>query len=106
LSLTSVHESVKNRFGHSVTITRGVDTVSLIACLHRDKESGLAGSATQSAPTYHISNVEIAASVLAAPQAKDRLTDNGKTRTINKVEEIVAADATGQIIGWRLRTSG
>lgn len=106
MSLTSVHESVKRRFGHRITLARGLDSVTLTACLHRDKEQGLAGSATQSSPTYHIIASEIAGTVLVIPKAKDKLTDGSTLRTVNSVEEIMAADDSGQIIGWRLRTSG
>ena len=106
MSLTSVHESVKRRFGHPITLTRGVDSVVLTACLHRDREDGLAGSATQNTPTYHIIASEIAASALVIPKSKDKLTDGSQEKTVNKVEEIMSADNSGVIVGWRLRTGG
>lgn len=106
MSLTSAHESVKRRFGHKITITRGADSVTLLACLHRDKAVGLAGSAMQSAPTYHIVASDIVSSALVIPKSKDKLTDGAENKTINKVEEIMAADASGMVIGWRLRCSG
>ena len=101
-----MHESVKRRFGHQITLTRGADSAVLTACLHRDKEQGLAGSAMQSAPTYHLIASEVAGSALVIPKEKDKLTDGSTLRTVNKVEEIMSADNSGQIVGWRLRVSG
>lgn len=106
MSLTSVHESVKRRFGHKITLTRGADSVVVTASLHRDSESGLAGSATQNTPTYHLIASELAGTVLVIPKMKDKLTDGTQNKTVNKVEEIMAADDSGQIIGWRLRVGG
>lgn len=106
MSLTSAHESLKRRFGHKITLTRGGDSAVVKACVHRDKVEGLVGSATQSAPTYHLIASEVAATPLVIPKAKDKITDGTQTRTVNKVEEIMSADDTGQIIGWRLRVSG
>jgi hypothetical protein len=105
LSLTLVHRSVITRYGHLITITRGGDSASVTACLRRDKEQGLAGSAMQSAPAYHITD-EIAATALVTPKPKDKIVDGSQNKTINKVEEIYAADTTGKIIGWRLRVGG
>ena len=105
MSLTSAHRTLIERFGHPITITRGVDSVSVTACLRRDKQEGLAGSAMQSVPTYHITD-EISISALVTPKPKDKITDGTAQKTINKVEEIVAADDSGNIIGWRLRVGG
>jgi len=106
LSLTSAHESLKRRFGHRITLTRGNVTVAVTACLHRDSEKNLAGSATLNTPTYHLIASEVAGTVLGIPKTKDKITDGQTIKTVNKVEEILAADAGGLVIGWRLRTGG
>ena len=60
----------------------------------------------QSTPKYQIVAADIAASALVTPKAKDKLTDGAYEKTVNKVEEIYAADDSGTIIGWRLRVGG
>lgn len=103
MSLTQAHNSILARYGGTITITRGVKSVSVSgANFHRDREQGLAGSATQNAPAYHIDNA-IASSSLVKPQAKDKVVDGSNTYTVNSVEAKVVY---GKIVGWRLRVGG
>lgn len=105
MSTTQAYERMLRRYGHSVTITRGVDSVTLTAKSVRESEQGLVGNAMQSGLTVRIMHSEIAASALLRPRSKDKITIDGETRTINKVEAIEGVGDV-EVVGWRLRVSG